>query len=113
MPEGADAVVMQEDVRPEGSEIFIDAEVEAGEFVRRRGSDLVEGQKILGTGERLQSQTLALLAAQGVASKEIASRLYLSVRTVNNHLQSVYTKLGVVSRTELADALALSDPTGD
>ncbi len=45
MPEGADAVVMQEDVRRDGSEIFINAEVEPGEFVRRRGSDLSRGAK--------------------------------------------------------------------
>src|ERR1700738_5325220 len=39
-PAGADAVVMQEDVHAEGSQIFIETEVEAGEFVRQRGSDL-------------------------------------------------------------------------
>src|SRR6266446_6847362 len=64
IPAGADAVVMQEDVRAEGSQIFIETKVEAGDFVRRRGSDLSEGQKIVGTGERLRAQTLSLLAAQ-------------------------------------------------
>jgi DNA-binding CsgD family transcriptional regulator len=29
----------------------------------------------------------------------------VSVRTVDNHLQNVYTKLGVTGRAELADAL--------
>ena len=48
---------------------------------------------------------IAQLAAKGLASKEIADRLFLSVRTVRNHLQKVYTKLGVASRAELADAL--------
>ena len=36
---GADAVVMQEDVRVEGSNIFVNTAVEAGEFIRRRGCD--------------------------------------------------------------------------
>lgn len=75
MPEGADAVVMQEDVRRDGSEILVDAEVEPGEFVRRRGSDLSEGQKILSAGERIQPQTLALLAAQGFVDIEVGGEV--------------------------------------
>jgi DNA-binding CsgD family transcriptional regulator len=51
-----------------------------------------------------QDCEVALLAGQGLASKEIAAQLFLSVRTVDNHLQRAYTKLGVTSRAELADA---------
>jgi len=46
-----------------------------------------------------------MLAATGMASKEIAQRLYLSVRTVDNHLQHAYIKLGVTSRAGLTQAL--------
>ena len=41
----------------------------------------------------------------GTRSRDIADRLYLSPRTVENHLQRVYAKLGVNGRTELAPAL--------
>src|SRR5438309_8562447 len=47
LPAGADAVVMQEDVTVAGAEIIINTAVEQGEFVRRRGCDVSEGQKIL------------------------------------------------------------------
>ena len=52
-----------------------------------------------------REREIAMLAAAGLASKDIAERLYLSVRTVNNHLQHAYTKLGVSSRSGLAQAL--------
>ncbi|MFF7203089.1 LuxR C-terminal-related transcriptional regulator [Streptomyces sp. NPDC008141] len=49
---------------------------------------------------------IAALAAEGLASQEIASRLMVSIRTVDNHLLHAYTKLGIDSRTQLRVALA-------
>jgi two-component system, NarL family, response regulator LiaR len=40
------------------------------------------------------------LAARGMSNKDIASRLYLSTRTVQTHLSTVFSKMGVGSRTE-------------
>src|SRR5713101_7398026 len=59
MPAGADAIVMQEDVTRDGDEIVINADVEPGEFIRRRGCDLAEGQRIFGKGERIRAATTA------------------------------------------------------
>jgi DNA-binding CsgD family transcriptional regulator len=42
------------------------------------------------------------LAAEGLTNKEIAARLFLSARTVNFHLDNIYSKLGVSTRTEAA-----------
>jgi DNA-binding CsgD family transcriptional regulator len=53
-----------------------------------------------------RERDIAALAAQGESSKLIAEHLFLSVRTVNNHLQHIYAKLGVNSRRDLAPALA-------
>lgn len=86
IPEGADAVIMQEDVRRENSEIFINTEVERGEFVRRRGSDLSEGQKILSVGERIRPQTLALLAAQGLAEIDVGGEVRAAIITTGDEL---------------------------
>jgi DNA-binding CsgD family transcriptional regulator len=52
-----------------------------------------------------REREIAVLAAQGLTTKEIAARLFLSARTVSNHLQSAYTKLGITKRSELAGAL--------
>lgn len=48
-----------------------------------------------------REREIASLAAQGLSSNEIAQRLFLSPRTVNNHLQSTYSKLGIRGRREL------------
>ncbi len=52
---------------------------------------------------------IALLAAKGRSSKDIAAQLFVSVRTVDNHLARIYDKLGVAGRAGLADALKMSD----
>src|SRR5262249_39102508 len=51
LPQGADAIVMQEDVIREDTHITVNVDVEAGDFVRPHGCDLAEGQMILARGE--------------------------------------------------------------
>jgi DNA-binding CsgD family transcriptional regulator len=52
-----------------------------------------------------REREVAMLAAAGISSREIAARLALSVRTVDNYLGRAYAKLDVASRTELAALL--------
>jgi molybdopterin molybdotransferase len=86
IPAGADAVVMQEDVRREGSEIFVNTKVEPGEFIRRRGCDLTEGQKILEAGARIRPQTLALMASQGFAEMEVGGAVRATIVSTGDEL---------------------------
>ena len=46
------------------------------------------------------------LAAEGLANKEIARALYVTVHTVEVHLSRAYAKLGVRSRAQLASRLS-------
>ncbi|HEY8546803.1 MAG TPA: AAA family ATPase [Acidimicrobiales bacterium] len=57
-------------------------------------------------GEELtdREREVALLAAAGRTSPEIAEALYLSVRTVDTHLHRVYRKLSIEGRHQLAEA---------
>lgn len=48
---------------------------------------------------------IATLAASGMSNKEIADKLVLSVRTVENKLHTAYQRLGVSGRSELAEIL--------
>ena len=50
------------------------------------------------------------MAASGLSNREIAARLFLSHRTVGVHLYRVFPKLGIASRSELAQALESLEP---
>src|SRR5438270_134438 len=59
-----------------------------------------------------REREIAGLAARGRTNREIAEQLVLSERTIENHLQRVYVKLGVSARTHLADGLRqFEDPS--
>ena len=49
---------------------------------------------------------VARMAGTGLSNREIADELVVSVRTVENHLQRAYDKLGISGRDELDTALA-------
>jgi molybdopterin molybdotransferase len=86
IPAGADAVVMQEDTTREGDEVVVNVDVDAGEFVRRRGCDLAQGQKILTCGERINPTTLALLASQGFADVTIGGQVNAAIVSTGDEI---------------------------
>ena len=86
IPQGADAVVMQEDVTRDGSDISVNVEVEAGEFIRRRGCDLAKGQMILPKGERISAATVALLASQGFPDVIVGGKATAGVISTGDEL---------------------------
>jgi len=86
MPGGADAVVMQEDVTRNGDEIVLNVDVDTGEFIRKRGCDLSEGQKILSKGERIRAATLALLASQGFSEVRIGGEVDVAIISTGDEL---------------------------
>jgi molybdopterin molybdotransferase len=93
IPAGADAVVMQEDTTREGDEIVVNVDVHPGEFIRRRGCDLADGQKILGGGERIRTTTIALLASQGFADVTVGGQVNAAIVSTGDEVVTPGSKL--------------------
>jgi DNA-binding CsgD family transcriptional regulator len=80
--------------------------VATGETVRRRRATRYEQRDELTP----QEEQIARLARDGLTNPEIGARLFLSPRTVEWHLTSVFVKLGIRSRRQLPRALSGSEP---
>ena len=63
---------------------------------------VLAGRSVAGSPDRLSERELEVLreAARGLRTKEIASELAVSTRTIESHFTSIFNKLGVSNRTE-------------
>lgn len=86
LPRGADAVIMQEDVRRDGESIRCLEPVEKGENVRRAGADVCAGQIIIKRGERLTPARLGLLASQGLTEVQTVQKPRVAVLSTGDEL---------------------------
>jgi DNA-binding CsgD family transcriptional regulator len=71
--------------------------------------DRISGRRPGTSRLTMTEERVAALAAQGLANKEIAASLSMSVHTVEAHLTRTYRKLGIRSRAALATRLTASD----
>jgi len=86
LPEGADAVVIQEDCPPDGDQVRFRGPVGAGDNVRPRGNDIVAGSEVLSAGTRLRPQELGLVASVGLARLDVVRRLRVAIFSSGNEL---------------------------
>src|SRR3954454_9646320 len=89
MPEGADTVFMQEDVRiDEAGRVVLPTGLKAAANVRPAGEDIVAGTQALPDGLRLRPQDVALAAAFGLTQIEVRRRIRVAVFSTGNELVS-------------------------
>lgn len=86
MPDGADAVVMQENCRLQDDHVVVTTPVGAGENVRRQGADVAMGSTLLAAGHRLRPQDIGLLAATGHAAVRVGGRPRVALMTTGDEL---------------------------
>jgi molybdopterin molybdotransferase len=79
IPDGADAVVMQEMCEADGDAVVIKHAPAAGEWVRRAGEDIRSGSVILPAGTRLRPQHLGLAASVGLEALPVLRKLRVAM----------------------------------
>ncbi|PSJ57339.1 molybdopterin molybdotransferase MoeA [Pseudaminobacter soli (ex Li et al. 2025)] len=89
MPEGADTVFMQEDVRlDEAGDVILPAGLKHGANVRPVGEDIAAGSVVLRAGQILRPQDVALVAALGLTEVSVRRRVRVAVFSTGNEIVS-------------------------
>lgn len=93
IPEGANAVIMQEQVVVEGDGIRLQAAVEPGQNIRPAGNDIRRGDIILRQGMRLRAQDIGLAASVGLQTLPVFDKIRVGMFFTGDELVEPGTKL--------------------
>ena len=86
IPEGANAVAIQEICRVENNRIFFDQTLCNAENIRPRGNDITTGSTILHDGTLLQAAHLGLAASVGIAEVDVYRKLTVATFSTGDEL---------------------------
>ncbi len=86
VPEGADAILIQEDARAEGGTVRVVEPVEPNRFIRRAGLDFTAGETLLAAGMSLDARRLALAAAAGHPRLSVRRRPRVAILATGDEL---------------------------
>ncbi len=86
LPEGADAVVIQEDTDVDGDQITMKELSQAGRFVRPRGLDFNAGDILLNAGRQLNSRDIALASAMNVPWLKVVRQPKVAILATGDEL---------------------------
>ncbi|MEM0383710.1 MAG: molybdopterin molybdotransferase MoeA [Candidatus Caldarchaeum sp.] len=86
LPEGADAVIPQEDVVKEDGVVVVRTPVEKMQYVDRRGFDVEAGRELFGRGHVLKASDLALMASLGLRTVRVVRRPRMGMMAVGDEL---------------------------
>ncbi len=89
VPDGADSVVMQENVQREGDSIRIASTLARGENVRHPGEDMRIGDNVLDSGRKLNAADLGLIASLGIGDVTVLRRPRIAFCSTGDELKSI------------------------
>jgi molybdopterin molybdotransferase len=94
VPQGCDAVVMQEETEQSADGVRFIAAVKAGQNIRRRGEDIAHGAVVFPAGTPLTVAELPVLASLGIADVEVVRKVRVAVFSTGDELQLPGQPLG-------------------
>ena len=94
LPEGADCVVMVEEVKLEGELVTVPAGLHAGTNFHAVGADLRAGEKVLSAGTQLGAAEIGLAAAMGLPQLPVHRRPRVALMSTGDELVEVGKKPG-------------------
>src|SRR5207249_1092772 len=94
IPDGADAVVPQEDVDAAGDRVTLHQRVTAGAFVRPAGEDVRVGDVVLEPGRSIGAADIGVLATLGYARVLVVRRPRVAILSTGNELADLGTEPG-------------------
>jgi len=86
MPDGADSIVVQEDVQREGEQIRLSAVVPRGDNLRPAGMDFRSGEALVQSGRRLSPRDVALAAAGNHTALRVRRRAKVAILATGDEL---------------------------
>lgn len=89
VPEGADCVVMREDTIENHETVCVLESAQTDANIRRRGSDVKNGERVFTAGTRVRAAHWAMLASLGCAQIEVFRRPRVGILTTGNELKRV------------------------
>ena len=87
IPDGADAVVMQEEVQRDGDVVHLSRLPGSGLNIRRAGSDMASGATVLDKGQRLGPREIAACAAAGAGILRVRRRLRVALLVTGDEVR--------------------------
>lgn len=88
LPDGTDAIVIQEDVTRDGDTISVAAAIEPGTYVRPAGGDFKSGTTLFAPGHVLTSRDLMLMAANGLTDACVGKRPRIGILATGDEIVS-------------------------
>jgi len=94
IPEGADAIAIQEDCRSDGATVTVPGPLAPGTFIRPRGNDIRRGSVVLATGTRVRPQEMGVASSVGIGCIDVRRRPRVAIVSSGDELRRPGEPLG-------------------